>query len=119
MAVYTKLEKEEIDNILLNYKLGKLKRFEGISEGIENTNYSIETEKGKYILTIYERRVKETDLPFFSNLMVELSKNSFICPKPIPNKDNNYISNLNSKKFMITSFEERVVILFTSSSNFF
>ena len=104
MAVYTKLEKEQINNILLNYKLGKLKKFEGIEEGIENTNYSIETEKGKYILTIYERRVEETDLPFFSNLMVELSKKNFNCPKPIPNKNNNYISDLNSKKFMITSF---------------
>ena len=104
MAVYTKLEKEEINNILLNYKLGKLKKFEGIKEGIENTNYSVETEKGKYILTNYERRVKENDLPFFSNLMVELSKNGFICPKPIPNKDNDYISNLSNKKFMIVSF---------------
>ena len=89
MAVYTKLEKEDINNILLNYKLGVLKRFEGIKEGIENTNYYIETEKGKYILTIYEKRVKESDLPFFSNLMVELSKNGFTCPKPILNKDNN------------------------------
>ena len=104
MAVYTKLEKGEIDNILSNYKLGKLKRFEGIKEGIENTNYSIETEKGKYILTIYEKRVKETDLPFFSNLMFELSKNGFMCPKPISNKDNNYTSDINNKKFMIVSF---------------
>ena len=104
MAVYTKLEEQDINGILLNYKLGKLKRFGGIKEGIENTNYSIETEKGKYILTIYEKRVKETDLPFFSNLMVELSKNGFICPKPIPNKENNYISNINNKKFMIVSF---------------
>ncbi len=104
MAVYTKLEKEDINNILLNYKLGVLKRFEGIKEGIENTNYYIETEKGKYILTIYEKRVKESDLPFFSNLMVELSKNGFICPKPILNKDNNYISDINNKKFMISSF---------------
>ena len=104
MAVYTKLEKKEINNILLNYRLGNLKRFEGIKEGIENTNYSIETEKGKYILTIYEKRVKETDLPFFSNLMVELSKNGFNCPKPIPNKENNYISNFNDKKFMIVTF---------------
>ena len=104
MAVYTKLEKEEINNVLLNYKLGKLKRFEGIKDGIENTNYFIETEKGKYILTIYERRVKENDLPFFSNLMVEISKNGFICPKPIANKENNYISNINNKKFMIVSF---------------
>ena len=106
MAVYTKLEKEEINNILLNYKLGKLKNFEGIKEGIENTNYFIETEKGKYILTIYERRVKDTDLPFFSSLMVELSKNGFNCPKPISNKDNNYISNIKNKKFMIVGFLE-------------
>ena len=107
MAVYTKLEIEEINNILLNYRLGKLKRFEGIKEGIENTNYSIETEKGKYILTIYEKRVKEIDLPFFSNLMVELSKNGFICPKPILNKENSYISGIN-KKFMIVSFLEGI-----------
>jgi len=106
MAVYTKLEKEEINNILLNYKLGKLKNFEGIKEGIENTNYFIETEKGKYILTIYERRVKDTDLPFFSSLMVELSKNGFNCPKPISNKDNNYISDIKNKKFMIVGFLE-------------
>ena len=104
MAVYTKLDGKEIENILSNYKLGKLKRFEGIKEGIENTNYSVETEKGKYVLTIYERRVKETDLPFFSNLMIELSKNGFMCPKPISNKDNNYISDINNKKFMIVSF---------------
>ena len=106
MAVYTKLDKEQINNILLNYKLGNLKKFEGINEGIENTNYFIQTEKGKYILTIYEKRVNKEDLPFFSKLMVELCKKNFICPKPIPNKNNNFISNLNNKKFMIVSFLE-------------
>ena len=80
MAIYTKLNKEQINNILLNYKLGNLKKFEGIKEGIENTNYFIETEKGKYILTIYEKRNKE-DLPFFSKLMVETSKKKFYLPK--------------------------------------
>ena len=106
MAVYTKLEQEEINNILLNYKLGKLKKFEGIKEGIENTNYFIETEKGKFILTIYEKRVNKEDLPFFSRLMLELSKNGFICPKPISNKNNEYISNFDNKNFMIVSFLE-------------
>ena len=64
MAIYTKLDKEKINSILLNYNLGNLKKFEGIKEGIENTNYFIETEKGKHILTIYEKRVDEKDLPF-------------------------------------------------------
>ena len=65
MAVYTKLKQEEINNILLNYKLGKLNKFEGIKEGIENTNYSIQTEKGKYILTIYEKELRRLIYPFF------------------------------------------------------
>ena len=106
MAIYTRLDQEKIGNILLNYKLGNLKKFEGIKEGIENTNYLIETEKGKYILTIYEKRVNKDDLPFFSKLMLELSKKNFICPKPIPNKDNAYVSNLDNKKFMIVSYLE-------------
>ena len=70
MAIYTKLDQEKINIILSNYKLGALKKFEGIKEGIENTNYFIETEEGKFILTIYEKRVNKEDLPFFSRLML-------------------------------------------------
>ncbi len=106
MAIYTKLNREQLQNILLNYKLGNLKNFKGIEEGIENTNYFIETEKGKYILTVYEKRVNNEDLPFFSKLMLDLSKNNFVCPKPISNKNNSYISDLNNKKFMIVSYLE-------------
>jgi len=47
MAVYTKLDKEKINFILSNYSLGDIKKFEGIKEGIENTNYLIETDKGR------------------------------------------------------------------------
>ena len=83
-----------------------MKNFKGIEEGIENTNYFIETEKGKYILTVYEKRVNNEDLPFFSKLMLDLSKNNFVCPKPISNKNNSYISDLNNKKFMIVSYLE-------------
>jgi len=103
MAIYTKLDKEKISSILSNYKLGSIKKFEGIKEGIENTNYSLETEKGKYILTIYEKRVNKEDLPFFSELMLGLSKKKFICPEPIRNKENKYISDFENKKFMIVS----------------
>ena len=104
MAIYTKLNKEKVSSILSNYKLGNVKKFEGIKEGIENTNYSLETDEGKYILTIYEKRVNKNDLPFFSELMLGLSKKNFICPKPVPNKNSEYISDFENKKFMIVSY---------------
>ena len=69
MAVYTKFSKDDIESILSNYSIGSLNLFEGISEGIENTNYFLLVDNKKYILTIYEKRVKEEDLPFFSKLM--------------------------------------------------
>ena len=85
MAVYTKLSKENIKEILLNYSIGKLNSYVGIQEGIENTNYFLLVDKKKYILTIYEKRVKSADLPFFSKLMTGLNKADFKCPTPIIN----------------------------------
>jgi Putative homoserine kinase type II (protein kinase fold) len=67
MAVYTKLNKVNIEEILSNYSIGRLKDFKGIEDGIENTNYFLLTNNGKFILTIYEKRVQEKDLPFFLN----------------------------------------------------
>ena len=86
MAVYTKFKKENIEEILLNYSIGMLNSFEGIEEGIENTNYFLLVDNKKYILTIYEKRVKSEDLPFFSNLMTGLNEKNFKCPIPILNK---------------------------------
>ena len=86
MAVYTKIDHEKIRKILSSYDLGKLNQFKGIEEGIENTNYFLSFEKKKFILTIYEKRVKSEDLPFFSDLMSALNKSNFKCPAPILNK---------------------------------
>ena len=58
MAIYTKFNNNDLENILNSYSIGKLQNFRGIEEGIENTNYFIETKDKKYILTIYEKRVK-------------------------------------------------------------
>ena len=74
MAVYTKLKKEDIEKILSNYDLGKLDSYKGIEEGIENTNYFLLINKKKYILTLYEKRVRSKDLPFFSDLMTSLNQ---------------------------------------------
>ena len=104
MAVYTKLNDIKIKKILSYYNLGKLDQFKGIEEGIENTNYFLTVEKKKFILTIYEKRVKSEDLPFFSNLMSSLNKSNFKCPSPIINKENKTITDFEGKKLMIVSF---------------
>ena len=106
MAVYTKFTKENIEEILLNYSIGKLNFHEGIKEGIENTNYFLLVNDKKYILTIYEKRVKVEDLPFFSKLMTDLNKSGFECPIPILNTDNNPVTEFKNKKLMIVSFIE-------------
>ena len=106
MAVYTKLNQTKIEDILSNYRLGNLDSFKGIEEGIENTNYFLSVNKKKYILTIYEKRVKSVDLPFFSNLMSSLNRANFKCPAPISNNSNQTITDFEGKKLMIVSFLE-------------
>ena len=106
MAVYTKLNQNKIEEILLSYNLGKLDSFKGIEEGIENTNYFLSISKKKFILTIYEKRVKSKDLPFFSNVMSSLNKEDFKCPAPISNNSNSTVTDFNGKKLMIVSFLE-------------
>ena len=106
MAVYTQLNQSKIEEILSNYNLGKLDSFKEIEEGIENTNYFLSVNKKKLILTIYEKRVKSEDLPFFSNLMSSLNKANFKCPAPILNNSNSTITNFDGKKLMIVSFLE-------------
>lgn len=104
MAVFTKLKLIDIKKIIHNYDIGKLEKFHGIKEGIENTNYFIKTSKQKLILTIFEKRVRKQDVPFFVNLMDVLNKKKIKCPKPIRNKNNRTIFQINNKPAIIVSF---------------
>ena len=106
MAVYTKFSQENIESILSNYSIGNLDNYSGIQEGIENTNYALLVDKKKYILTVYEKRVREKDLPFFAELMGGLNNSGFKCPVPILNKNKNPITEFKNKKLMIVSFIE-------------
>ena len=104
MAVYTKLSEEKLKTFFSKYNLGKLLNYKGIKEGIENTNYFIETEKGKFILTLYEKRIDEKDLPFFMSLMKNLFDANFPSPEPIINRNGNYITEISGKKAAVVSF---------------
>ncbi len=104
MAVYTKLAHQEVEQFLEQYNINNFKDYKGITEGVENTNYFINTLEQDYILTIYEKRVDENDLPFFINLLSNFSENKFPCPKPIANKNNEKINKIKNKNAALVTF---------------
>jgi homoserine kinase type II len=104
MAVYTKLEPQEISNFLEQYNIYNFKEYKGITEGVENTNYFIKASVQDYILTIYEKRVAENDLPFFIELLSKLSEEKFPCPQPIANKNNKKINKIKNKNAALVTF---------------
>lgn len=104
MAVYSHITENHLKVFLQQYDIGSLIKFEGILEGIENTNYKITTTKNIYILTIFEKRVKTIDLPFFINLQKHLIKKKFSCPRPIADKKGKSINILNKKSCILISF---------------
>ena len=106
MAVYTKLSENNLKDFFSKYNLGKLLKFKGIQEGIENSNYFVKTDSGKFILTVYEKRVEEKDLPFFMGLMKNIFNENFPSPEPIINKNGNYITEILGKKAAVVSFLE-------------
>ncbi len=106
MAVYTKLSENNLKDFFSKYNLGKLLKFRGIQEGIENSNYFVKTDSGKFILTVYEKRVEEKDLPFFMGLMKNIFNKNFPSPEPIINKNGNYITEIFGKKAAVVSFLE-------------
>ena len=106
MAVFTKINNQDILNIENQFNLGKIEKFKGIKKGIENTNYLITIKNKKYILTIFEKRVNFRDLPFFMNLMSGLSKLKVKCPNPLKSKKSKFIFKIKNKSACIVSFLE-------------
>ena len=106
MAVYTKIDNKDILSLGKNYEIDKIIKFEGIKKGIENTNYLLKTNKSKFILTIFEKRVQKKDLPFFMNLMEKLNEKKIICPKPLRNNKGKHLCEIKKKPSCIVTFLE-------------
>ena len=104
MAVYTKINKKDIVSINNQFEIEKIIHFEGIKKGIENTNYLLKTRKNKFILTIFEKRVSDKEIPFFMKLMEQLNNSNINCPKPLKNKYGSHLIKLKDKKACIVSF---------------
>ena len=100
MAVYTKISNRDLFYIENKFGL-KIISFKGIKNGIENTNYLIKTKSNKYILTIFEKRVKKKDLPFFMELMDKLNTYKINCPKPLKNKNGKYLITIKKNQHVL------------------
>ena len=106
MAVYTIVDDTALETFLERYALGNVLSFAGIAEGVENSNYLLRTDQANYILTLYEKRVDPTDLPFFLELMETLATAGMNCPLPVMARDGSVLQELEGRPCAIFSFLE-------------
>lgn len=86
MAVYTQVPAEALAKFLSDYEVGELVSAKGIAEGVENTNYLVETSRDRFILTLYEKRVAADDLPYFLALLDHLAIKGLPVPPAIKDR---------------------------------
>jgi homoserine kinase type II len=104
MAVYTDVSDEELEAFIGSYAIGALTSFKGIAEGVENSNYLVHTESGRYILTLYEKRVSREDLPYFLALMQHLAARGITCPLPVKDRDGHTLKVLAGRPAALITF---------------
>jgi homoserine kinase type II len=104
MAVYTEVSDEELFAFLAAYDLGQVLSFKGIAEGVENSNYLLRTQRGQFILTLYEKRVHEEDLPFFLGLMQHLSERGLTCPQPVKSRAGDMLGKIAGRPAALVTF---------------
>jgi homoserine kinase type II len=110
VAVYTEVPDEELSRFLATYDIGTVLSYKGIAEGVENTNYFLHTTAGSFILTLYERRVREEDLPFFLGLMRHLAQRGLNCPLPVSNRRGEALGRIAGRPAAIITFLEGIAI---------
>jgi homoserine kinase type II len=108
MAVYTPLTDADLALLLDQYEIGRALSCEGIAEGVENSNYRLTTETGRFILTIFEKRVREADLPFFMGVMAQLAARDVPAPKPIATRAGALFTHVKDKPCAIVTHLEGV-----------
>jgi homoserine kinase type II len=104
MAVYTEPDDAELAAFVAGYDIGELISCKGIAEGVENSNFLVQTTRGPWILTLYEKRVAREDLPFFTALMEHLAAKGIPCPTPVRDREGRAIRELASRPAAMITF---------------
>ena len=104
MAVYTEVSDDALRAFLARYDIGEVTSFKGIAEGVENSNFLLRTTGGQHILTLYEKRVKAEDLPFFIGLMEHLAERGVTCPQPVRDRAGSALGELAGRPATIVTF---------------
>jgi homoserine kinase type II len=110
MAVYTEVADEELQAFIASYEIGALTSCKGIAEGVENSNYLVQTEAGRYILTLYEKRVASHDLPYFLALMEHLAARGISCPLPVHDREGRSLRVLAGRPAALITFLDGVSV---------
>lgn len=104
MAVYTHVDPDDLAALVARYDIGTVVSCKGIAEGVENSNYLLETSEGRFILTLYEKRVQVGDLPFFVDLLDHLAKRACPVPAMIRDRDGMAIQRIADRSACIIQF---------------
>jgi homoserine kinase type II len=104
MAVYTDVSDVDLQQFLACYDIGALLAYKGIAEGVENSNFLLHTSAGFFILTLYEKRVAEHDLPFFLGLTEHLAVRGITCPQPVRSRNGEALGRLVQRPAAIFTF---------------
>lgn len=112
MAVYTHVSAEALGAFLARYDHGELVSAKGIAEGVENSNYMVDTTRGRYILTLYEKRVAAADLPFFMAMLDHLADRGNLVPRAFPDREGTLIQTLEGRPACLIEFLQGVSVSF-------
>ena len=104
MAVYTDITDAELEAFLAEFDLGQALSCKGIAEGVENSNFLVETSAGRFILTVYERRVREEELPYFLGLMQWLAQHGYPSAEPMAGRDGRLFRPIRGKPAALVEF---------------
>tara|TARA_R110002167_G_scaffold39648_1_gene122269 strand:+ start:2143 stop:3105 length:963 start_codon:yes stop_codon:yes gene_type:complete len=104
VAVYTEIGDDELQDFVAQYDIGSVLALKGIAEGVENSNFMLQTDLGTYFLTIYEKRVNPDDLPFFLGLLDHLAAKGIPCPLPVHGRDGKVLRRVEDKPAAVVTF---------------